>query len=449
MADTVGLESALGIIAVSVFLGALGLAAFVFFSLRKNSQNSSEEEKSKELSDSVNHKDKNGQKKIKPRTSSKKKTSNVVQNHRRQFSLLKGHTDHVFDLDFSQNGKYLASAAQDRTVRLWSVKDFKEKEHKYIRANVDFDHATKVNFSPDSRAFITALANGNTIRVFKTSKKKDGSGTAVTGEFDFPVRHKTEIINIAIAANGKYIMSCSRDTTIILWDLKGEVLATLDTLQMQNTFCSLSPCGKFVASAGFTPDVKLWEVEFDKSDGFRKVSRAMELKGHTAGVYHFTFSSDSTRMATVSKDGTWRVWDIDVEYIKKEDPHLLLTGIYDASCNVFDNMLIAMSPDAYVTAISMGRSLALFNTENGNLEEFLEDVHGDNITAIAWHPSSRYLATAGGNDRQIRVWHNAVGIKVEIDDLEGRLMRAKSDTIRGRLEQQILEARASLDKLNV
>jgi len=35
-----------------------------------------------------------------------------------------------------------------------------------------------------------------------------------------------------------------------------------------------------------------------------------------------------------------------------------------------------MSPDAYVTAISMGRSLALFNTENGNLEEFLEDVHG-------------------------------------------------------------------------
>lgn len=54
----------------------------------------------------------------------------------------------------------------------------------------------------------------------------------------------------------------------------------------------------------------------------------------------------------------------------------------------------------------------------------------DNITAIAWHPSSRYLATAGGNDRQIRVWHNAVGIKVEIDDLEGRLIRAKSDTIR-------------------
>lgn len=26
-----------------------------------------------------------------------------------------------------------------------------------------------------------------------------------------------------------------------------------------------------------------------------QVSRAMELKGHTAGVYHFSFSADSTR----------------------------------------------------------------------------------------------------------------------------------------------------------
>ena len=56
----------------------------------------------------------------------------------------------------------------------------------------------------------------------------------------------------------------------------------------------------------------------------------------------------------------------------------------------------------------------------------------DVITAIAWHPNSRYLATAGGADRHIRVWHNAAGVKVLIDDLEGRLYRAKSDTVRVR-----------------
>ena len=65
-----------------------------------------------------------------------------------------------------------------------------------------------------------------------------------------------------------------------------------------------------------------------------------------------------------------------VEFSKKQDPHLLVTGIYDASFGVYNNMLIHMSPDAYVTAIAMGMSVGIFNTENGNLEELLEDVHG-------------------------------------------------------------------------
>ena len=65
-----------------------------------------------------------------------------------------------------------------------------------------------------------------------------------------------------------------------------------------------------------------------------------------------------------------------VEFTKKQDPHLLMTGIYDASFGVYNNMLISMSPDAYVTAVAMGRSIGIFNTENGNLEELLEEVHG-------------------------------------------------------------------------
>ena len=43
-------------------------------------------------------------------------------------------------------------------------------------------------------------------------------------------------------------------------------------------------------------------------------------------------------------------------------------------------MIISMSPDAYVTAVAMGRSLGIFNTENGTLEELLEEVHGGNTS---------------------------------------------------------------------
>lgn len=52
---------------------------------------------------------------------------------------------------------------------------------------------------------------------------------------------------------------------------------------------------RFVASCGFTPDVKVWEVCFGKTGDFREVTRAFELKGHSAGVHAFAFSNDSHR----------------------------------------------------------------------------------------------------------------------------------------------------------
>ena len=50
-----------------------------------------------------------------------------------------------------------------------------------------------------------------------------------------------------------------------------------------------------VSCPGFTSNVRVWEAVFDKTGGFREVIRAFELKGHSAGVYSFSFSEGSTR----------------------------------------------------------------------------------------------------------------------------------------------------------
>ena len=61
-----------------------------------------------------------------------------------------------------------------------------------------------------------------------------------------------------------------------------------------------------------------------------------------------------------------------------------MTGVYEGS---YSNMFIALSPDAYVVAISMGRSIGVFSTNTGQLEEMLEDVHSgephENNTLLA------------------------------------------------------------------
>lgn len=58
-------------------------------------------------------------------------------------------------------------------------------------------------------------------------------------------------------------------------------------------------------------------MQFNKTGEFKQVLRAFELRGHTSGIQHMAFNSDTSRVATVSKDGTWRLYNIQGEYIFK------------------------------------------------------------------------------------------------------------------------------------
>ncbi|XP_037323586.2 transducin beta-like protein 2 [Pungitius pungitius] len=371
----------------------------------------------------------------------KEKATQHTFSHPLLAASLKSHSANVTCLDFSSNGKYLASCAEDRTVRIWSTKDFLDREHKCLRANVELDSATLVRFSPDSRAFITWLANGDTIRIFKMIKKEDGTLSFKASSEDFPQKHRAPILNIGIAETGKFIMSASTDTSIHIWDLKGDVLASINTNQITNSYACVSPCGRFVASCGFTPDVKVWEVCFGKGGEFKEVARAFDLKGHSAGVHAFAFSNDSSRMVTVSKDGTWKLWDTDVEYKKQQDPYLLKT----VPCTSSEGSRVALSPDGRVVAISDGCNVAMYGAGSGQLEEEMHGVHSENINDLRFDITGRLLACSG--DKAIRVFHNAPGYRAAIRDMKDMLKKAQNEAMKQRLQQQISEAQRSLDNV--
>ncbi len=333
--------------------------------------------------------------------------------HQWLLTSLKGHSGHVLDMDFSQNGKFLASCADDRSVLVWAVRDFSSREHKSHRGNVNYDHATKVKWSPDSRAYIVQKASENVAEVYKINRREDGHLGAIESVVTFPCRHETDVIGLGFSPTGQYVMTCSDKTTLIIWSIRGEVLAQADTYHM-NTYCAkVSPCGRFVATSGFTPDVKVWEVKFHRTGEFDRLHRAFELTGHSSGVFSFDFNADSSRVATLGKDGTWRIFRSDVEFERGQDPEQLQMGSF---VSADQRSVIALSPDAEVVAVGHRANVSLFSTRSGDVIGHLEGVHSStDISCLLFDKEGRWLLTAG--DRHIRVFHNVPGHRVKLCQL--------------------------------
>ncbi|CAB3362887.1 Hypothetical predicted protein [Cloeon dipterum] len=424
------------------------IVAFILYFLRAaKSEEENEQQKSADRKPQNNGAAKN--------TEESKQISKKKQNHPRSelkavafshpwlYTSLKGHSSTILSMDFSSNGKYLISCSDDRSVFLWPSKDFSNKEHKSLRINIEFDHATKVTWSPDSKAFIIHKSVENCVEVYKLNKKSDGHGfSGSTKLTTFPKHHIDEVIAMGISCNGKFIMTCSKSTDLVLWDLKGQIIANVDTYLMSNNCGRVSPCGRYIAASGFAPDVKVWEVVFNKSGDFQAVNRAFELQGHKSGVLDFAFNCDSTRVATLSKDGSWRVFDTKIDYKKGEDPRLIQSGKFELASQEGNH--IAISPEGHLIVCSTGTKISFYSVESGKCEGSIQDVHSGPITSLLFDSSGDQLLTSG--DRHIRVFHNIVGFKLKLASLKASLKSNLSSAMKDRIQDQISQTEKFLVK---
>ncbi len=356
-------------------------------------------------------------------------------------TTLKGHGDNVLSLGISPNDKFLASCSRDRTLMLWPTKHFSSKDHKSTRGNVAYDHGAHLKWSPDSKAVILHKETWRKIEVYKLTKKEGTDVYTVQPALEFPVLHSAEddIIALDMDSHGKYMMTCSTNKNdLALFDLKGTLITRLDTMQMTTYFSCVSPCGKFVASCGFTPDVKVWAVKFSKGGGFEKVSTAFGLTGHTSGVYHMTWRSDSARIATVSKDGTWCLYSVDQD---QSSAKLIGSEKIDA----LPTSRVALSPNGKVLAISRDSSILLYGLDPIKLMKIIDAVHTAPITELLFDAESRWILSTG--DKHIRVFHNVIGFQKTLVELKQTLDEAVTEGHRERLRQQIDELKAKLKSI--
>ena len=296
-------------------------------------------------------------------------------------ATLTRHSERVRMVAFSSSGTYLASASEDRTLRIWDGDDFSYRGRVTIS---DWDvyslairpgwYEVAVGLSGDR----IQLKNSNTLRHMATLRYRGDNHD----ELFYSVAYRPDGDRLAAGDDEHRIHIFYTDhqngTRRHLRTMRGHTGAVYSV--------AWSPDGRTLASGSRDGTVRLWNPD-------NGVNFAI-LRGHTAGVSVVAFSPDGRMLASASGSSPFVIlWDVN----SRSQIRTLNTG----SCRA-----LAWSPDGQTLAAGGWSNSAgivdLYNPSTGVNIQTLTG-HGSIVRSIAFHPNGRVIAS-GGDDNTIRIW---------------------------------------------
>ena len=200
---------------------------------------------------------------------------------------LKGHTGPVHAVAFSPDGRQLASASDDGTMRLW------DPSTGQATAPLGHDDWVRgVAFSPDGRLLASANGDG-TVRLWDPS----------TGQLTETLTGHGGLVNgVAFSPDGRQLASAGNDRTVRLCDPStGQLIATLDGHRDRVQAVAFSPDGRQLAS-GSSDHIRC-------GCGTPPPGKPTTTLGDHSRVYGVAFSPDGHLLASAGRAHTVRLWD--------------------------------------------------------------------------------------------------------------------------------------------
>jgi WD40 repeat protein len=131
----------------------------------------------------------------------------------------------VHSLEYSPDGRYFASGAENGNVRLWNTAD----NSCAIVMTGNNDPVYSVAFSPNGRIVASASADGS-VQLWSVDDGGDSCLVNLLGH------HESDALSVAFSPDEETLASCGRDGTVRIWNPHEEDRKQFEQVDWETVF---------------------------------------------------------------------------------------------------------------------------------------------------------------------------------------------------------------------